>query len=317
MTDFFNTLLSLSFSGSIVAITLLIIRIFGKDRLSKSWQYYIWLVVLLRITLPVTFNLNIVDSLFQKPGEFTPQFNIHLLLRTNIGVEVGLSRNLWILWGCGFFIMITMRFYQLYIFNKTIKTNSTLVADKTILNVFNQCLLEMKIERNIAVYKSDFVMTPMLVGIINPIILLPVWLSNENELHYVFIHELVHYKRKDLWYKWFVQFLLCTHWFNPFIHFIAHRIDRDCELSCDEAVIGNLDIQEIKEYGATIIEIANLSRGPVEILAATMCDEKKIIKERLRAIKKYKKTSNLAPILKAIILIIILTISSVMGALVT
>lgn len=317
MTDFFNTLLSLSFSGSIVAITLLIIRLLGKDRLAKSWQYYIWLVVLLRTTLPITFDLNIVDSLFQKPGKLTPQFNIHLLLRTNIGIDVGLSRNLWILWGCGFFIMITMRFYQLYIFNKTIKTNSTLVADETILNIFNQCLLEMKIERNIAVYKSDFVMTPMLVGIINPIILLPVWLSNEKELRYVFTHELIHYKRKDLWYKWFVQLLLCTHWFNPFIHFIAHRIDRDCELSCDEAVIGNLDKQEIKEYGATIIEIANLSRGSFKILAATMCDEKKIIKERLRAIKNYKKTSNSAPILKAIMLIIILTISAVMGALVT
>lgn len=68
MTDFFSTLLSLSFSGSVAALTLFIIRIFGKDRLSKSWQYYIWLVVLLRTTLPITFALNIVDSLFQKPG---------------------------------------------------------------------------------------------------------------------------------------------------------------------------------------------------------------------------------------------------------
>lgn len=76
-------------------------------------------------------------------------------------------------------------------------------------------------------------------------------------------------------------------------------------------------MQQIKEYGAAIIEIANLSRGPVEILAATMCDEKKIIKERLRAIKRYKKASNSMLFLKAIMLIVILTVSAVMGALVT
>ncbi|WP_343209913.1 M56 family metallopeptidase [Anaerolentibacter hominis] len=316
MTDVFNLLLSLSLSGSAAGLTLLIIRTLAKNKITKSWQYYMWLVVLFRYSLPFALKLNLIDDLFQKPGTFTPDFNIHLLFRTNLGIDVGLSKNLWIVWLLGLAVIVSKKAIQLIRFNRAIRKTSELITDTKILNIFNECLSEMKIKRKVAVYQSRIVTTPMLTGLLSPVLYLPTAPLDEKQLRYVFFHELIHYRRKDLWYKWFLQLLLCIHWFNPFFYVIAHTINRDCELSCDEAVIRKLGPYEKREYGETIIEIADLSRNAGRILAVSMCDEKEIMKERLGAILHYKKQNKLMIFLSVSLLIAVFGISAVMGFLV-
>ena len=44
--------LSLSVSGSVLVLVLLLLKPFLKNRLSHTWQYYIWLIVILRLLLP-------------------------------------------------------------------------------------------------------------------------------------------------------------------------------------------------------------------------------------------------------------------------
>ncbi|MCI8478954.1 MAG: peptidase, M56 family protein, partial [Oscillospiraceae bacterium] len=52
MSECFKTVLSLSLSGALLILVLLLIKPLVRDRLSKRWQYYIWLVVLARLLLP-------------------------------------------------------------------------------------------------------------------------------------------------------------------------------------------------------------------------------------------------------------------------
>jgi len=57
-------LLSLTLSGSILAVIIFAMKPFIKQKLSKSIQYYIWIVVLLRMALPFSFKTSIMNELF-------------------------------------------------------------------------------------------------------------------------------------------------------------------------------------------------------------------------------------------------------------
>ena len=110
--------------------------------------------------------------------------------------------------------------------------------------------------KNPVLYVSESVSVPITVGLIQPVILLPKenWLLKD--LQMVLHHELIHVKRRDLWYKWIFQFLLCIHWFNPVLYLIGMKLNIDCELSCDEAVLTALSKEGQKAYGNVLIDTA-------------------------------------------------------------
>lgn len=62
MDSVFLTILSLSVSGSVLACILFLLKPIIKDRMSKTWQYYIWLVVLARLILPFSFENNLIKK---------------------------------------------------------------------------------------------------------------------------------------------------------------------------------------------------------------------------------------------------------------
>ena len=54
MIELLKLLLSLSFSGTVLILILLLSRPLYRNRLSRQWQYYIWLIVVARMLLPFT-----------------------------------------------------------------------------------------------------------------------------------------------------------------------------------------------------------------------------------------------------------------------
>ncbi len=63
MSEFLKTLLSVSLSGAIVAVILLAIRPLTAKRLSRRWQYYVWLLVVLRLLLPLSPTITITTTI--------------------------------------------------------------------------------------------------------------------------------------------------------------------------------------------------------------------------------------------------------------
>lgn len=116
----------------------------------------------------------------------------------------------------------------------------------------------------------------------------------KKDLSYIFIHELIHYRRKDMFYKWFVQLILCVHWFNPFVYLLGKEVGRACELACDESVIAGLDDTEKKAYGNTLLaslQTGNAYKNP--LASVTLTESARELKERLSAIMKtHKKTKS-------------------------
>ena len=63
MSEALKMIVSLSLSGSLLILILLAGRHFWKNKVSKRWQYYIWLVVIARLLLPFGARINLAAEL--------------------------------------------------------------------------------------------------------------------------------------------------------------------------------------------------------------------------------------------------------------
>ncbi len=93
-----------------------------------------------------------------------------------------------------------------------------------------------------------------------------------------------------MWYKWLYQALLCVHWFNPVLYLAGRKLNADCELACDEAVVASLTGEGKKVYGNILINAAEWS-GTFRrnIPYTTLLERRQDLKERLKGILHYKK----------------------------
>lgn len=162
--------------------------------------------------------------------------------------------------------------------------------------------------------RNRFVTTPMLIGILRPYIIIPDGYFNEKQLKNILLHEISHLRRFDIGVKWLTMIATSIHWFNPLMYFIKKEINHACELACDEAVIKNLSPAEKQAYGDTLISVIAEHKYSASVLQATMCEEKKSLKERLVAIMNHNKKSRLIIIFSGILLGVIILGALYLGA---
>ena len=159
--------------------------------------------------------------------------------------------------------------------------------------------------RKPALYISDSARTPMFLGVIKPMIVLPYRRYNEELLLNILRHELTHYRRFDTIYKWGASAVLSMHWFNPVAWFIHREFNRACELSCDEMLLRSMNKDEKQSYGNSLLLMAAQSPLPSAVVATSFATEKRNLKERLVQIMNYKKSGN--RLLSSILAVVLLT----------
>lgn len=360
MDNFFITVLSLTVSGTIVAaIIFLTVKLF-KHRFSKTWQYYIWLILMVRLIMPITIEANITEVIFQKMtvsttntrgkegmrnGNDSPEaanlieskdngemwvqdipvvndmegvVSGVVLNGSNNSNSINIVDNLWIIWLIGICFILTVKLVDYINFIHYIKAGNKRVEDPAILSIFDDCTMEMKVNRNLSIYHNGLISTPMLIGLWRPFIVLPDNSIRTEQFRYIFYHELIHFKRKDILYKWLIQLVSCVHWFNPFMYWIQKEINLVCELSCDEMTLGYLNKEEQRAYGNTLISIAEKEvKFRHNIVSTTLIEGKHNMKERLRSIMNYRELSRASIICSIFMVGVILTIALAAGAVTT
>ena len=112
---------------------------------------------------------------------------------------------------------------------------------------------QLELDRRPRLMTCPGLAAPMLAGLLHPVLLLPEQPLAPKELEYALLHELTHYRRRDIWLKALALWVRAVHWFNPLVWLMARAIERDTELSCDEAVLRRLPPEEHAAYGKTIL----------------------------------------------------------------
>lgn len=209
-------------------------------------------------------------------------------------LDTQLPRFLFLIWllPALFLLIRKIRAYQRFVHD--LKTNGTAISDPQTGRLLAACKKTWGITRNIALYHAPWLSTPVMTGFFYPCIAIPDLQMSQTELSFIFTHELIHYKRRDLYYKWFIQAVRCIHWFNPFVNLLEKEVNKACELSCDEAVIHALGSRERKAYGNTLLLCARPGRMcdhaiGKSVSSVMLTESAAQLKERLRAIMKYQK----------------------------
>ena len=338
MNEFMKILLSLSVSGALLLLLILGLKPLYKNRFSKRWQYYIWIVVALRFLLPFTPDNAIVGSLFEKidtvaiTNEIPTSPNILVPadtgnnnaepIQTNREINAAAMREPFNKYVCLFFIWSALALvlfvrkvtvYQGFI--QYIKAGNKEVSDIKILNLLSDCEEKLNIKTRVELSCNPLIASPMLIGFFRPRIILPVYELEDKELSYIFVHELTHYKQRDMFYKWLIQIVVCVHWFNPFVYLLEKEVNKSCELSCDEKVISVLDDTARREYGDILISFLKSNNLYKSSLASvTLTEGAEQLKERLGAIMKFKKKSKGIIAITAIFSVLVCVCFFVTGA---
>ena len=200
-------------------------------------------------------------------------------------------------------------------FIQYIKAGNKEVSDIKILNLLSDCEEKLKIKTRVELSCNPLIASPMLIGFFRPRIILPIGELEDKELSYIFVHELIHYKQRDMFYKWLIQIVVCVHWFNPFVYLLEKEVNKSCELSCDEKVISVLDDTARREYGDTLISFLKSNNLYKSSLASvTLTEGAEQLKERLGAIMKFRKKSKVIIAITAIFTVAVCICFFVTGA---
>ncbi len=124
---------------------------------------------------------------------------------------------------------------------------------------------------------------PLVTGLKNPVILLPMWFEEDYdaaERRDALVHELMHLKRRDLWAFQAARIVAATQWFNPLAHIALKAFRTDQEAACDADVISRAKLSPAA-YGRTLVKAARLARPSDRRIAAASLTLAHPIKERL------------------------------------
>ena len=187
-------------------------------------------------------------------------------------------------WLLGVIVSLFYHTIKYLLFTKTANHWSEKIENEQTSGLFQSLKTEMKISKYVGLRSCPVIGIPILIGIIKPRILLPEIDLNRDELQFIIKHELVHYKRKDLWYKLLLMIAAVIHWFNPFVYLIIKAVGTSCERSCDAEVIRNTSMETRHNYGKTILDMARYRLKVKTLLSTHLNDGKKDMKSRLSAI---------------------------------
>ena len=121
--------------------------------------------------------------------------------------------------------------------------------DAALLARFEEAKAELGVN-NLALLICPAVGAPLVTGFVNPVLLLPREAVSDGVLR----HELIHTRRRDLWYKLLLLLARALHWFNPLVHGMARAANRDLERACDEAAVAGQDAAFRAAYGAAMLD---------------------------------------------------------------
>ena len=344
MNAVFTIFLSMSFSGGLLILSLLLGKRFLKNKISRQWQYYIWTAVVLRLLLPFGPEVSLLGKTYQAVGQavtqtaFSPQQQPPVntlegtpapaaILEPDIetanspeedGEAVRLFRDIgallinhagliWLAAALGLLIR-RITIYQGFI--RYIRAGLTPVSDTEILDRLSIAAEQAGVKKPVELCVNPLIASPLLIGFFRPCIILPNADIPEKNFQYIVLHEMTHYKRRDMFYKWLVQTAVCLHWFNPLVHLMSREITKDCEFSCDEAVLVKAGYGGAQDYGKTLLDamvaVGQYRENPG---AVTLSENKQLLKERLGAIMNFKQKTAVVKFLTGV-----LTFCMVFGA---
>ncbi|PFL59484.1 methicillin resistance protein [Bacillus cereus] len=343
LPHFFDWLIETSLMASILVGFILCIKVLFRNKLTPRWQYMLWIVLMIRLLLPwspdssysIYSLLSYSSSVSEVIQKNTPspentvndemQHTVELeqnaeTVTKNSEPEVNVSSEqqttlslykvaLYV-WLAGVIILVVMTFITNRRLYSYIKKQPD-ITDEQVATVFNHCKQSMKMKKAVSLRLAGKIASPTVFSFFRPKVLLSkkhIKILNEQQLQYVFYHELAHIKRRDVAVNWIMYSLILLNWFNPILWYAYFCMREDQELACDAYALTFIDKEEQIAYGHTIITLLEHYSYQAPSLA-NLSRNKRTLKRRIVMIKKFQKKSYRLSLLGVIVIVAIASLS--------
>lgn len=337
LETYFQGIVLTSLLGTVFALILLALKPVTGKHFGESWQYYIWLVVLVAMLFPIRIEIPelsqnqalshataqfgaVVEDVFERIGWKMDQvqydeagrrlYSPHLQEKRmrEAAVERVMYRSVsdWFMVAAFLFLYKVLYFHYYVSELKKIswKVDCPEIAEYT--------------RRKVEVRRGAFGNSPLLLGVFRPVLLLPDRDMTKEQLGNVLAHEMTHLRRNDMLYKWFVVLVKCIHWFNPVVYLINKEVNQSCEISCDLSVTERMNSEQKMSYVETILALFTDQRHRDYALTMGMTGSKKLLKKRFLKMKNRivvtEKMRKISGMVATVMLVGVMLLSGCMAA---
>ncbi len=301
------------FISGIIGVLLIARQIF-RNHLSGRMQYHLWLLLLGLLAIPFipfrpigfpqiiswmgslrSSHASIAGTAVGEAVGASPTGNTNWMNNFTLSVNKETSYiagyillGIWILGILAMIILVINSSLRL----RTLKKSALPLQSPKVRRLYNHCLNELGITKDIPVYSTAFLKSPIIAGLLKPCIYLPIHLISdyaEADMRYMLLHELQHYKHKDAIAGYLMNLAGVIYWFNPLVWYALREMRNDREIACDTSVLKMLEEDSYGEYGSTLINLAEkVSLNPFPF-AAGLRGNMKQMKRRIQNIASYEK----------------------------
>lgn len=301
MSNILNFLIYNSILASLLILFIFILRFVFKNNINPKIQYALWIIVVLRLLLPPSLNLNletkinlpqvlnldIINSI-ESYEKIENKENIYQLsVNTNeedyketqdsqfITSTRNLTNILFIIWiFVAICILSIFSISNLFFYRKTMKNMVPYRLD----NTYDEITEIVGSKPTVPIYLSQDLISPCLIGLFYPkIVLTETVINNAKTAKFAIIHEMIHYIQKDNLFLLLGNLLCILYWFNPLIWLAVEAARNDAELCCDSKVLKKINSNEHLDYCYTLLLIA----GKNNLAFASMSAGGKKMKKRI------------------------------------
>jgi len=137
-------------------------------------------------------------------------------------------------------VLLFIRLYGQYRKTRLLFSDNIKKADPEVRVFLQQLVLRMGIKKNVSIWVSKMVDTPLTLGFWRPIILLPIAAINQlsiKQTEAIILHELHHIQRNDYLINLLIACTDIVLFFNPFSRIFSEIIKKERENCCDDLVL--------------------------------------------------------------------------------
>lgn len=266
MGNVFYFVLNMSLASGFVIAALLLIRLIKL--LPRRIVYPLWIPAFFRLLFP--FTLSADWSLFNFTGGLVKRLiTVETVTRGTVpvpGTEKWVTMNM--IGAAESYMPIeykTESLRHIFTVGSTVWAIAAAAALLAACILYTLTLAELRKAVPVGgnLYRSDMLLSPVLMGLFRPKIILPPGLDPESpEGQMVLAHENIHRRRLDNLWRSLAIGAACVHWFNPLVWVMLKAFFIDMELSCDEAVVrkGRYGAEERKAYASALLRFAEDKR---------------------------------------------------------
>lgn len=267
--------------------------------------------LLLLLALPLLrrrFSARLCASLWLVPSFVGVGMNTFLNYRRVPSFVIPLREELlaalgWV-WLAGFLLVFGGRVMGDRRFRRELLTGAYPEEDPEVLAIWREVLLAMDLPWEVRLLRSPAARSPLSLreGRKKYATVLPERDYTEEELRFLFSHELHHLQRRDIDTKVFLAFCQGLCWFNPLVWLAAAKGSDDLELSCDEVVLAGQDERRRRDYAHLLLQSAAEGRGFTTCLSARGKSLRYRLENVLKPRKRWSGTVLLAGVTLAVFL---------------